>query len=181
MALRPSKTLIRAIRRRLARTTASASAVRGAPKGTAKAGRQFLQDLDLEQFGTRDRRLFRQLLDLETARLAAVLPGQPQRTWGVARKLINLFLRECAYNVYVRETFHLGRSERLLELPLDSHTAEEVIRRSKGTTARWTGVNRLDAAQSEAFQTDAALLAQKLGILRVHLDVLFWHRQGAKS
>ena len=87
---------------------------------------------------------------------------------------MNLFLRECAYNVYLRSAFNLGRSERLLELPLDAYTAKAVLKESKCRESEWTGIRRLTRRSSREYQAKAQRIAKTKGLLRVHLDVIYW-------
>lgn len=174
MALTTRPTLFEGIQSRLARTTASASALRGSSEGTARVVRRYLKRVRLEPFGTRDADVFGALLDRHTLSLAKRIPGPAPAGWGVARKMLNLFLRECAYNVYLRSAFNLGRSERLLELPLDALTGKAVLKESKRRESEWTGIRRLTPESSEVLQSEAQRIAKKKRLLRVHLDVVYW-------
>ena len=97
MALQPKAELERAIRRHVARLAVSSSTVRGRPAGTIEAARRFLRSLRLRTFSTGDRAGFQLALDRATTRLRASLPGGAQQ-WGLARKILNIYLRDCAYS-----------------------------------------------------------------------------------
>lgn len=172
--LKPKRELLQGIQSKLARTTASASALRGSTHGTAAVVREFLADVDLRTFRTSDVRVFDRRLDSHTRRLAAVTPGPPKATWGVARKMMNLFLRECAYNAYLRSAYGLGRSEPLLELPLDAYTGKAVLKASGRRESEWPGIRRLTPAESSVLQSAALVVASARRLRRVHLDVIYW-------
>ena len=90
--------------------------------GVVTAARTHLGRLDLRPFGTRHNDRFRAELNSATTRLRAVLP-EDARHWGLARKGLNIFLRDCLYTVYLRERYRLDRAEPFFEVPLDSISA----------------------------------------------------------
>ena len=67
-------------------------------------------------------------LDTATMELCAAMPREV-RAWGLARKALNIFLRECLYTSYLRDASRLDRSEHYLELPLDSLTGRHYSER----------------------------------------------------
>ncbi len=113
-------TFIEAIQRRTARVAVGSSAARnqGAP-GLVSAAREFFATLPLENFGVSNPAIFRQRLDRATGNLFGALPREAQ-SWGLARKLLNIFLRDALYTAYLRTRFGLDAAEELYELPLDS-------------------------------------------------------------
>lgn len=126
----------------------------------------------LARFATRDRVAFERALNAHTRRLMAVLP-KSGATWGLARKLLNIFLRDSLYTGYLSNAYGLASAERLLEIPLDSVTAKK-IRKAAPNLPRWRGVRYLDPDVSAAYQTAAWLVAQQKGTARVHLDSYWW-------
>jgi hypothetical protein len=96
------------------------------------------------------------------------------RHWGVARKAVNLFLRDCFYNIYLRRRFNLEAPEAEYEIPLDRIVAEGLGLRLNGEVPRWRGVGHLSPEVSRLYQTAAKKLAQSMGISRVHLDIYLW-------
>src|SRR6266404_909568 len=97
------KDFLAAIQSRTARVSIGASAARGrGNKGAVKASREFLSTLKLAPFGVKNRRTFETLLNRATIRLVSALPRKAQR-WGLARKFLNIFLRDCLYTTYLRD------------------------------------------------------------------------------
>jgi hypothetical protein len=168
------KDLLIAIQSRCARAAIGPSSMRGAgSSGVVAAGRPHLCELQLTQFATADARRFRRALDRATLGLMESFPRQA-RHWGLARKGLNLFLRDCLYTVYLRDAYGLGIAEAFFEIPLDSFTGRELSVQSDGVLPRWKTVRGLDPALSDRFQQVGAQLARERGITRVHLDAFWW-------
>ena len=164
---------LRIIQRRAARVAVGASATRGrGSSGVVTAARTFLLGLRLARFGTRDQRAFTRGLDAATRRLMAALPKRGA-SWGLARKLLNIFLRDSLYTTYLRKAYGLGAAERFLEIPLDSITAKH-IRQAVPELPRWPRVKHLTPQMSAAYQVAALLAAHRKGVARVHLDAEWW-------
>ncbi|HYV24391.1 MAG TPA: hypothetical protein VE969_04070 [Pyrinomonadaceae bacterium] len=169
------KEFIRAIQSRTARVAVSASSVRGAGgKGVVRAARDFLRQLDLSRFAVRDPNAFSNELDRATKELRSALPRGAQH-WGVARKVLNIFLRDCCYTSYLASRFRLDGAAPLMELPLDSITAKKL----KSTVGRgglppWSGVKHVTPELNARFQTVAATEAAKHKTDRFHLDAIWW-------
>ncbi len=163
---------LRAIQSRAARAAVGASAVRGGPAGTKKAARNHLRSIDLARFAVRPSR-FPSVLNRETKRLQVVLPKGAR--WGLARKVLNIFLRDCLYTTYLENRYHLSRAEAALEIPLDRLTATALRQTmDRGALPKWLGVKHLRPSDSARFQSVAMQIADDLGIHRVHLDSVFW-------
>ena len=172
---RSDQAFIAAIQRRTARVAVGPSTVRGqGPAGLVDAARVHLTNLPLRQFGVSRPSLFQQRLDAATKELQAAMP-KGGRSWGMARKVLNIFLRDVLYNSYLREPYHLDRAEALMELPLDSITAKR-LRHVVGADLLpgWAGVKHLSQTVSGQYQTAAAAVAQQLNVARVHLDAIWW-------
>ncbi len=169
-----NSTFLRAIQSRAARAAVSASASRGRGNaGVVAAARAYLGGVDLARFGASSN-AFGGVLNQETRRLCHALPPKA-RHWGVARKLLNIFLRDCLYTTYLRDAYRLGRAEKALEVPLDSisvkHLKQEL---GRGKLPRWCGVKHLTPRLSATFQNAASNLAAQRGFARVHLDAEWW-------
>jgi len=165
---------IPAVQERVARVAVSASAARGQGKGTVKAAREYLSTLGLHQFGVRNETKYLMRLEDATDALYKVLPKQ-SRSWGLARKLINIFLRDALYTTYLAEKYRLGAAEPFFEIPLDSITSKHLRKDAgRGVLPRWKGVKHLAADDSERYQSQAEIIGQKQGIYRVHLDTYWW-------
>jgi len=177
MALLPTADLERAIRSRIARVVVGPSTVRGNPTGTTEAARRFLRALPLQRFGTGDGAEFSRALDRATIRLQAALPRAARR-WGVARKLLNIYLRDCVYSAHLRSVYALGRMERFCELPLDSITATRLRGSEEGAELpAWPGVGAVTPQVSAEYQQVAAKIGRALRMRRVHLDVFWWSEE----
>lgn len=165
--------VLRAMQRRCARVAIGSSAMRGAgSKGVIEAARLFLGGLDLSRFGTTSRERFDRQLNLTTQRLVRRLPPKA-RHWGLVRKGLNVFLRDCLYTAYLRERYRLDRAESFFEVPLDSITAKR-LRATDRDLPRWRGVRHLNWRTSRAYQQAAEKLAHGWGTARVHLDAVWW-------
>jgi len=112
-------------------------------------------------------------LDAATDGLRRALPKGTQR-WGLARKGLNIFLRNCLYTTYLRDAYHLDRAERFFEIPLDSITGTRLVTESRGLLEPWKTVRGLRAKTSANYQAFATTLADEKGDERVHLDALWW-------
>ena len=113
-------------------------------------------------------------LDRETTRLQATLPARGRR-WGVARKLLNIYLRDCVYSAHLRSAYRLGQIEPFCEVPLDSITAKRLRGSAEGAALpAWPGVGRLTPEVSAHYQIVAGHIAKARKIRPVHLDVFWW-------
>lgn len=166
--------LLQAFQARAARGALGASTMRSAgARGAVLAGRAFLCEVDLRAFRTAGRSRFRAELDHTTEALRQAFPRQA-RHWGLARKGLNIFLRDCLSNVYLRDAYSLQMAEPLYEVPLDSITGATLHQLSDGTLPRWGTVRDLTPDLSDQFQAVAARIADGRGIARVHLDAIWW-------
>jgi hypothetical protein len=100
------------------------------------------------------------------------------RSWGLARKLLNIFLRDALYTTYLADAFKLQEAESLLEIPLDSITAGHLRKEDGGRMLpRWPGVKHLTPEISKSYQAFAAQFAATKALAPVHLDTHWWgHR-----
>jgi hypothetical protein len=130
--------------------------------------------LDLARFDTTNSCRFASELNRATAQLLRTLPRPAQR-WGLARKILNIFLRDCLYTTYLSEAYHLKRVERFLEVPLDSFTSKELRKAAgRGKLPSWLGVKKVTDKISPAYQDIATKEAKREKIARVHLDAKYW-------
>ena len=172
--LMPSSEFLAAVHARTARVAVGPSAVRRQGEGCAKAAREFFEALDLARFPTTSGTTFSTTLDQVTHELQAALPKK-SRSWGLSRKLLNIFLRDALYTTYLRDAYALNRIEALLEVPLDSITAGHIKRGAgRGALPAWPGVKHLQQTLSDRLQSAAKAQAQLHGVARVHLDTFWW-------
>ena len=163
---------LRIVQQRAARVAITASATRGQGAGVVVCARRFFGRLKLTCFATSDKHVFARQLNATTKRLTACLPRRAA-SWGLARKLANIFLRDSLYTSYLARAYRLAKAEKFLEIPLDSITAKR-IRDEMPQLPRWPGVKHLDRVTSNAYQVAALLIAKQHGIARVHLDAYWW-------
>jgi hypothetical protein len=170
-----NENFLAAIQARTARVSIGASTARGrGNKGVVKAARSFFYRLKLASFAVSNRPAFAAQLNRATVRLVSALPRKAQR-WGLARKFLNIFLRDCFYTTYLARAYHLERAEQLFELPLDSITAKQLLKvAGRGQLPRWPGVKKLTKDISDDYQAAALGQARKEKIARVHLDAKYW-------
>jgi hypothetical protein len=169
-----NENVLRAIQRHNARAAIGSSSMRGAGStGVVKAARQFLGDMNLAPFGAAKRKTFMAELDRNTERLQRALPKGAQR-WGLARKAINIFLRNCLYTAYLRDRYGLARAERFFEVPLDSITGKRLHKAAPDLLPPWKTVRGLTKRTSAAYQEVASEQARKESVARVHLDAVWW-------
>lgn len=125
-------------------------------------------------FGTKDAGEFEAALNKATEELRRSLPTGA-RKWGLARKIINILLRDCVYSRFLSDFYQLGYAEALLELPLDSITAKELKKAAgRGTLPVWPRVKHVTPAINAVYQRAAGKEAKKEGIARIHQDALWW-------
>lgn len=168
-----AKTLRRLQRFRAEAIPANAIRNPGAP-GVLGAVRGFLRRLSLARFCSRSRARFEAHLDAAMERLRRRLPTEAHN-WGVARKALNLFLRDCAYDHHLRARYGLATIEPWLEVPLDSYMAKKLRKSQRGKgLERWPFLRHLDRTVSARYQKVAQQVANRKGICRVHLDLYWW-------
>jgi len=167
--------LLQAFQSRAARIAVGASTVRGrGNSGVVAASRRYLRELDLRKFGQPSKLGFTKALDMGTYGLLNALP-QCARHWGLARKVINIFLRDCLYTTYLDTAFALRKNKPYFELPLDSITAGHLKRvAGRGKLPAWPGVKHLTESLIAKFQDAATVEAVRIGIPRIHLDAIWW-------
>lgn len=165
---------LQAIQSKTARVAVGASTVRGrGNKGSVLAARTFFQTLDLSSFG-KNHSEFKRILDRKTYILMKVLP-RGARHWGIARKLLNIFLRDCFYNIYLEDAYKLSRYEKVLEIPLDSITGKSIKNLvGRGALPTWPGVKHVTPYLNTLYQTVALDEAEKQKTSRIHLDAVWW-------
>jgi hypothetical protein len=169
-----SADLLRSFQTRAARIAIGSSSMRGAGSaGVVTAARGYLTGLQLKDFGTADAKAFRSSLDRATSQLELALPKKG-RHWGLARKGLNIFLRDCLYTVYLREAFSLHLAEDFFEVPLDSISGKSLCEQSSGRLPRWKTVRGLTPSLSDQYQMEASRLAGVKKTPRVHLDAIWW-------
>lgn len=170
--------------RRVVEVAVSGQALRnqGAP-GVVDAAKDHLLEIDLREWAQLDAGSFGPRLDAETAALVEKLPADA-RSWGAARKAINLVLRDAVYSADLCDHFSLRPLRPVLELPLDKHVgagiAEDAVKFNLSVPA-WKQIKTLAPSTSATYQDAASTIATRRGIHRVDLDLYYWRASGTKA
>jgi hypothetical protein len=151
------------------------SAVRGQPAGTKAAIQQYLAKIRLSGIPNGTCSAFKAWLDHHTKCIQRKLPN-PSAPWGIARKTLNLFMRACYYNHYLRSRYGLGKIGRWLEVPLDGVVARGLKKDAgRGVLPRWAGLERLEQQDSDEFQKHAREYASACKLpVTIFLDNYLW-------
>jgi hypothetical protein len=177
--------LIKQIHRRAAQVSVGASAIRNqGGRGLIKHCRDYFEkSIDLKEFAKVVKKdSYQNYLDIRTKELLALFP-EGGRSWGAARKGLNLFFREVVYNRYLAAYLRLPlglendmQTLRHLEVPLDKDVASGLIARFP-ELPKWNRIKNLTPKAHKIFQDKALEYATSRGVARVHLDLEFWRRE----
>ncbi len=161
----------------IANISIGSSTVRGRRAGTVGTVRNYLADLDLSSLQGLNKEQFENWINEKTKDLQSKLDQNCKEEWGLARKCLNIFLRNVFYNKYLYKEFKLRRIEPWLEVPLDSQVAKRLRKEREGSVLRtWPWLNKLDQTTSEDYQKVAAKVSARNKLSRVHLDVFYWRQ-----
>jgi hypothetical protein len=174
------------VKRYLAHAGITQSAVRLGPSskgvlGMNRTASNFCAEIKLDQLPSPDE--YCGTLDQWTEELRQRFPTGGQ-FWGTARKCINIFMRDAFYNFYLRDAYSLARFERVLEIPLDGDVAKGLLRENEASLfglQRWDAIIRVTRDENEKYQRLAAKVADRCGVARVHLDLLYWRPPSPQS
>ena len=173
------------IHRRVAQTSVGPSAIRnqGASGLITISRNYFEKNINLTEFReklTTDS--YKDYLDKLTTDLRNRFPDGG-KSWGAARKGLNLFFRDVVYNKYLADLLNIPsdykenlKTLRNLEVPLDRDVATG-LNKIFDDLPRWTTIKDLDGKQSKLFQDIALMYADNNGIARIHLDLEFWRSE----
>jgi len=178
---------LKQIHRRLAISSVGGSAIRNqGAAGLVDIAREYFENtISLEKFfvSLKDEESFKRFLNLHTNQLVDKFP-KGGKSWGAARKGLNLFFRDLVYNKFIAKKYGLSRNLeqfndeiKYLELPLDSYVAKELYKSSNKHLPKWTSIRELTKAVSDQYQAQALIEAKELKIARIHLDLLYWRKQ----
>lgn len=170
--------------RRLAQTAIGNSVIRNqGAKGLAEIARGYMEEnVELDVFfKTIDKKSdYEEFLNKHTNALLAKFPSKG-KSWGAARKALNLFFRNLTYNKYFADKYQVssdfGKNNialQNLELPLDSYVGKGLRSTFDKELPGWPGLKSLTKNVSDAYQEKALELSKQKNIARVHLDLVFW-------
>jgi len=161
------------------RISITASTVRSQGKGTLSLARGFFaEEFDIARLRAPSERAYLRRLDEATEALHSQLSGKG-KTFGLARKLLNIYIRDCVYSRILCDHYRLERIEPFLEVPLDGIVGGALVREAcdRGQPRRlpaWHKIKGLTRGESDTYQAFASELAEEKGLARVHLDVVLW-------
>jgi hypothetical protein len=171
---------------RVANTSIGSSTLRNqGSSGVIRIARIYLQNLNLYQFSTHSESHFRSVLNERTLELQRQFPSEA-KSWGAARKAINIFLGEIFYHRILCAEFKFESIAPFLEIPLDNLVANALRNQAllrNENLPQWPKIKYLDLEKSDMFQNFAKKVAQQKGDgwHRIHLDLVFWERQYDKN
>ena len=179
---------LKQIQKRLAQTSIGASALRNqGSAGLVKISRDYLEKINLDIFfqTLKDETLYTKYLNRHTNQLLEKYPSKA-KSWGAARKALNLFFREVVYNKFIADYYKLPNNfkkfnvaVRSMELPLDKFTGTAIHKYSNNTAPVWKSIKKLSLDDSNSYQLKADVIAN--GIAKIHLDLAYWRVALKKS
>lgn len=176
---------IEKLKRRIAQVSVGPSALRNqGAKGIIEICRVYFENsINLKEFKIQaEAERYKDYLDRNTTNLLNKFP-ENGKSWGAARKGLNLFFREVVYNFYLSNHLEIpgnieenNRFLSQLEVPLDRDVAQG-LRNQFSQLPKWKSIRSLTAEESEVYQIKANMYAKELKIPRVHLDLIFWRKK----
>ena len=179
------KEFIDRIKKRLSIIAVGASALRnqGAP-GIVEKSRNYFYGISLDEYFKKlpHQDKYSKFLDDHTTQLVKTYP-KDGKSWGAARKGLNLFFREVAYNKFFSDHYKLpteyikfNEAVKHLEVPLDKDVAKGIYNDKKGILPKWTSIKKLTKEDSDLYQKEALNIAQKARTARINLDIKYWRQ-----
>lgn len=173
---------IKLSQRRIALTCIGPSAIRNqGASGLIQTSRAFFEEnINLLEF----RKVFitkhcESYLDDLTDKLNMRFPSEG-KSWGAARKGLNLFFRDAVCNTYLADFLNLPtdfeenlKALQRLEIPLDRDVAT-ALNSEYPDLPKWKTIKSLVKSTNKLYQDMALVYADNKGIPRVHLDLIFW-------
>ena len=163
------------VQRRIANISVGGSTVRGQPEGTVAIVRKYLSRIDLRKFSTViNEEGFSNILDRRTRFLQGKLPSQ---SWGISRKVLNIFLFQAAHDIFLNKKYSLDSVITYLELPLDTSNGKRLrkLAKAEGIKLHWRNIKSLEPKISAKIQEYAKEHAcSEYQCDRCYLDVYWW-------
>ena len=180
-----NENLINKMQRRIAQISVGASTLRNqGAKGIIEICRNYFENsIELKEFKKELKsKNYKKYLDRNTMELLDRFPKNG-KSWGAARKGLNLFFREVVYNFYLANHLEISAVEEenrkiltRLEVPLDKDVATGLIDKFP-ELPKWKSIRKLTEKESQIYQETAFKYAEKLQLPRIHLDLEFWRRE----
>ncbi len=169
-------TLISTIQDFVAETAPGGGTLRGQEPGVVDGLRRCLRNIELRTV-PRNREGYQKWLDEHTGLCLSTLSVKIQ-PWGTVRKCINMFMRSCLCDHYLRAYYALERVEPWAEAPIDSIVATVLKRDAgRGRLPEWPGLKHLQPHVHQLFQSHAQQMALREGFTSAaFLDLRLWVR-----
>jgi len=169
------KSILTKFQNYIAHISIGPSTLRGHKKGTMKNVINSLKEIPLNKLSKiNNEEKFIEWLNKQTEKLVCKLPG---KSWGTARKTINVFLFHACHNVWLARNYQLRKIIPYLELTLDNYNAKKLKKyaEKEGIELKWKSIKCLTAEENEKFQKYARKYAkERYNLERCYLDVIFW-------
>lgn len=170
--------------RRLAQIAIGASAIRNqGGSGLVEILRTYFEkEINLKMFvsSLSNEKRYKRFLNTHTENILKRFP-KGAKSWGAARKGLNLFLRDIVYNKFFSQKYSIPADFeefnyfiRFMEIPLDKDVASQIYRNSNAALPKWTNIKKLTPVINDLFQQQAYVLGRSQGIARVNLDLVYW-------
>ncbi len=177
-----SSQFIGLIHRRTAQTCVGPSSIRNqGASGLINICRQYFEySIDLKEFASKLKSNdYPDYLDKCTKELLNLFPKKA-KSWGAARKGLNLFFRDVVYNKYLADYLNISSDYKKnivvikrLEVPLDRDVANGLIKLYPDLP-KWTTIKSLNKKLSDQYQLKASEYAHSVGLANIHLDLILW-------
>lgn len=182
-------------KRRIAQRAVGPSTVRGRPEGTVDAFRDALELTNLDKVSHYTSDQYAAWLNTQTKRILkkwkkAVPNNGVDSDCAIVRKCLNIFLTDAAQHTLLRKVYKLNKIEKFLEVPIDSQTAEGILKdyapsagwpRINRRCIKWRGINYLNQLQHDIYQEMSLKLANRFGVFRYELDAIYWRNNSTKQ
>ncbi len=166
---------INLIQFRIANISVGPSTVRGQPKETVKKAREYLKSIHLQNFtDIGNEQDFQNTLNEYTLKLQQELPS---KSWGIARKVMNIFLFQATHDVLLNREFFLDNIKIFLEIPLDNPNSKKLkeFAKKEEIDISWRNIYSLQPDINQKFQDYAGKYAlETYQCERCYLDVYWW-------
>lgn len=179
------KTFLNSVRKRLSIISVGASALRNqGASGIIKIAREYFYAIDIDEFinSLDNEDIYSNFLNKHTDILVLNFP-ENGKSWGGARKGLNLFLREIVYNKFFSDYYKLptqynefNQKIKFLEVPLDKDVATGIFAESAMGLPKWASIKSLSPHISKVYQNAAQIIAQEENFARVNLDLRYWRK-----
>jgi hypothetical protein len=174
---------LRQIHKRISIISVGASALRNqGASGIIKIARDYFYQININEFvdALETESYYKLFLNEHTENLISNFP-ENGKSWGAARKGLNLFFREIIYNKFFsdrygfpKDFFEFNKKFKFLEVPLDRDVALGIYYETDMLLPKWRSIKTLAQEGSDLYQKAAQKIAENEKTARVNLDLKYW-------